>query len=723
MTRLDPASDLSTDATGNLPLERLFKPRSLAVIGASTREDAIGFRVIRNMRGLGFDGDIYPINPRYEAVAGLPCFPNLGALPGPVDAAFIALPAEQGPSMLEEVARSGIKAAFVNASGYADGGPAGRALQRRLQDVAHAHGIALAGPNNMGLINVNDRVAIWTQLHMTALRPGPIAVIAQSGSVALVLAQDERRLGLAYLVTAGNEAVLGVAQYLDHIVRDPRVKTILVFVESIRDPERFAAAAATAHAHDKRIVALKTGASPRGTALVAAHTDSLAGDDAVYDAYFARHGIIRVRDLDEMLETAVLVTAYPAPPRTRHFVPVTLSGGEAALIADLADEVGLDLQPLSEATLARLRPAFPPFAHPQNPLDGWGLGFNGERFGEMLAALQADAEIGAIGLSIDCPAAGGGDLVYAREMARLCVEAAWQGKPTVFFNNTTGTGPNAEVKAMLDQAGIPYLAGMRTALAAVANWIRSDRPPTHAGMPDDDRAAAWRSSLAAGVALNETSLFELLGEAGVPMVPCRLARSAEGAVACAEALGYPVVLKGAGAGIAHKTELDLVRLGLDSPSAVRAAYGTLDETLRRHLPAGEKGEILVQPMLGSGIELILGLRNDPAFGTVLVVGLGGIFVEFIKSVSLRLAPVDTATAREMLAECRAAELLGGLRGRGPYDIFAAAEAIAALSRFGAATRSAVGGLEINPLIVLEHGAFGVDALVQPLPGDIPAPGS
>ena len=229
-------------------LATLFRPRSIAVIGASTREDAIGFRVIRNLRRMGFAGEIFPINPRYREVAGLTCLPSIEALPPGVESAFIALPAEQGPDVLEAVGRRGIKTAFVNASGFADGGPEGRALQRRLRAVALAQGIVLCGPNNMGVISVHDRTAIWTQLHMSDVRPGPVAVISQSGSMALVLAQDERNLGLAYLVTAGNEAVLSAADYLDHIVRDSRVKTVLLFLESIRDPARFGAAAREAAA-------------------------------------------------------------------------------------------------------------------------------------------------------------------------------------------------------------------------------------------------------------------------------------------------------------------------------------------------------------------------------------------------------------------------------------------------------------------------------------------
>jgi acetate---CoA ligase (ADP-forming) len=694
-------------------LDGLFRPRSIAVVGASTRPGAIGLRVIRNLRRMGFDGDIFPVNPRYREVEGLPCMPSIEALPPGVDSVFIAIPAEQGPDVLDAAGRHGIRSAFVNASGYADGSAAGRVLQQRLAAVARAHGIALCGPNNMGLINVHDRIAIWTQLEMSHVRPGRVAVISQSGSIALALAQDERELGLAYLVTAGNEAVLSTADYLDHIVRDERVGTILLFLESIRDPAHFGAAALEAEAAGKRLVVIKAGASSRGRALVAAHTDSLAGDDDVYDAFFQKHGILRARDLDEMVETAVLVTSYPVPPPARHFVPVTLSGGEAAIIADVSARAGLVLAPLSEPTIKRLRPAFPAFAHLDNPLDGWGLGFDSDRFGAILDALAADETIGVIGLAIDAPAAGGADTAYALGMAAHAARIAASGKHFVFFNNTAGAGPNAQVRDRLAPARIPYLAGMRPALSAIANWLRLREAVPHATARSVVESAPHAAS-ALGSQLDEPQLHDALAEVGVPMVPTRVVSSPEMAVEVAAALGYPVVLKGRAAHLPHKTEHALVRLGVDSATGVMKAYDELAASMHRLSPLSP-GDIIMQPMLRDGVELIVGVRNDAAFGTLVVVGLGGIFVELIDAAAVRLAPVDVDEARDMLASTRAGDVLSGFRGRGPYDIAAAAAAIAALSRFGVASQRVIESLEINPLIVLEHGVFGVDLLFRRSP--------
>ena len=277
---------------GDVLLDKLLKPHSIAVVGASERSDAIGTRVIRNLRRLGFPGRIYPVNPRYQQIEGLACVPSLVALPEQVDAAFFAVPAIQTPDLLLDAARAGIHAVFMNANGFADGGPAGITLQQQVIDIAKAHGIAVCGPNNLGVINVFDKVAAWTPRYMMEPKEGPIALISQSGSIAIVLADDERKIGFSYLITAGNEAVLSVADYLWHCARDDRAKVILLYLETIRNPEAFAAAAAEAVEQGKPIIAHKLGRSEIGQALVQAHTGSLAGEDRLFDEFARKLGII-----------------------------------------------------------------------------------------------------------------------------------------------------------------------------------------------------------------------------------------------------------------------------------------------------------------------------------------------------------------------------------------------------------------------------------------------
>ena len=689
-----------------LPLQNLMNPRTLAIVGASERPEAIGTRVLNNLRIMGFPGSIYLVNPRYTSLNGERCYPSLAALPEVVDAAFIAVPASGGPELVEEAGQCGIKGVFINANGYADGDAEGVALQRRIEAIASKYGIVIAGPNNLGLINVHDRKAMWTPRYMKRVNPGPVAVISQSGSIALILAEDERDLGFAYLVTTGNEAGANVADYLGEVARDDRVGVILMFLETIRDPVKFAAAAHEAARRGKRIVALKLGTSDGGRALVQAHTGSLAGEDSLYDAYFKALGIVRVRDLDEMLETAVILAGASAPPPTRHTVIVTLSGGEAALLADIGEELGLAFAPLAPETLAALRPAYPPYSTVGNPVDAWGLGFNAERFRIVLGALLADPAIGTIGFSVDAPGRGGCDTPYACIMAEACAEHMTD-KRLVFINNTAGSGVNPDVRKILDAVGIPYLSGMRTALAAIRNMVdQPAAPPARIAMP--------ASSLQA-IPADEPSRVKLLGAAGVAMIDSEHAGSAAAAVAAAARIGYPVVMKGIADHLPHKSDLGLVRLGLADAAAVTAAFAALDAILKANARGGSPGEIIVEKTATEGIELIVGIRNQKGFGSFVVVGPGGVLVEVTGKAAVRMGPVDEETALAMLDETVAGKLLRGVRGKGPWDIGAAAKAIAAFSRFGAAHIDSLAELEINPLIVgaKGRGAVGVDVLLEP----------
>jgi acetate---CoA ligase (ADP-forming) len=693
---------------GDFQLDKLLKPESIAVVGASERPDAIGTRVIRNLRQLGFGGRIYPVNPRYRQIEGIDCAPSLAALPECVDAAFFAVPAAQGPDLMEQAAAAGIHAVFMNANGFADGDSVGVALQDRITEIAKAHRIAVCGPNNLGLINVFDKVAAWTPRYMKEPKEGPIALISQSGSIAIVLADDERKIGFSYLITAGNEAVLSIADYLRHCVRDDRVRVILLYLETIRNVDAFSTAAMQALERKKPIVALKLGRSENGRALVQAHTGSLAGEDRLFDAVSRKLGIIRVRDLDEMVETALILSVEPKASLRRGLVVVTLSGGEAALIADTASDLGVNLVPLSDVTIERLRPAFPPYATIRNPVDAWGLGFNAERFAVVVNALVADSEIGTIAVSVDAPGAGGADVPYACAMAKVCVAAAAKSdKNFVFFNNMTGTGPNDEVQSILKGARIPYLSGMRTALAAIGHALRD--PPKNSVLNGVTRPRHWIDD---PLPATDTARFRMLTAAGLPMAECEAVSSAKDAVRVAGRMGYPLVLKGTAPEIAHKSDLGLVRIGLHTEEQVGVAYRDVAAALARQAGDPATTEIYLQKMSKSGIELIVGVRNDPNFGSFIIAGLGGIFVEILNNAALRLSPVDIDEAHAMLRETPAGRMLAGVRGQPPFDIEAAARAIAALSRVGAATLGRFASIEINPLIVHEKGAVGVDVLIE-----------
>jgi len=689
----------------SLALDKLMNPQSVAIVGVSERPEAIGTRVLNNLRRIGFPGPIYPVNPRHASLHGLTCYPSLSALPEKVDAAFLAVPSASGPDLVDEAGRCGIPALFLNASGYGD--EAGVELQRRVEETAARYGIVICGPNNLGLINVHDRVAMWAPRHMKVLEPGSLGVISQSGSIALILSEDERDLGFAYLVTAGNEAVATVADYLSAMVQDDRVKVILLFLETLRDPRAFSAAAVEARRRGNRIVALKLGASAEARALVQAHTGALAGEDRLYDAFLKALGIIRVRDLDEMLETATLLSMHSDPLPRGLAAMVTLSGGEAALIADIGSEYGLKFPALAAQTLARLRPAFPPYSTISNPVDAWGLGFNEERFKIVLHALFDDPDIDLIGFSVDAPGRGGGDVSYACVMAQACVDAKTD-KRLVFLNNTAGSGVNADVRKITDAGRIAYLSGMRPALAAISHAVKLKPPPAaERPQPAVQRAAQPLPS-------DEAACFRLLGDSGVPMIGAETVGSRHAAVSAARRFGYPVVMKGVAAHLPHKSDLGLVKLGLNGDDEVAAAFDALTATLAKHARADAQGNVVVQATAEAGVELIVGIRNQKGFGSFVIVGPGGVLVELANQASVRLGPVTADEARAMLDETAAGKLLRGARGKPACDLNAAAAAIAAFSRFGAARVDTLASLEINPLIVGPRGAKGVDMLFEPV---------
>ena len=691
-------------------LSPLLAPASVAVVGATPRPDASGQIVLRNLRELGYEGRVYPVNPRYEEVLGLRCYPSLAALPEAVDTAFLAVPAAAGPELALEAARCGVRALCINASGYADSGPEGEARQRRVRDIAAEHAMAVCGPNNMGLVNVWSKAALWMS-DFPRIRPGPLAIVSQSGSVAMALSQDPRDIGIGYVVTVGNEAVCDIADYLEFIAGDERIRTLAVFVESLRRPQAFAAAVRAASARGKRVLALKVGRSAAAQGAVLNHSGALAGEDAVVGAFLRHHGVPRSSDLDELLESCVLSVACPHPPRARAVAAVTLSGGEAAMIADLAETLGLHLPPFRPDTAGALREVLPPVSAASNPLDLWGYGWNAELVSRVLGVLLADDSIGPVVCFGDPPLAGGNDAQYVRELAVLMAghARAHPGR-LILVNNLAGVGLRDDIRAPLGRAGIPYLRGTRPALAALRGWQE--------GAPVDAPAIARRAADAAALRLSsegeiaDASAFALLREAGICVSPHAVVVPGGDLAGAAREIGFPVALKASVPGLAHKSDHGLVRLSIGSESGLRLAAAAIRAALRERDMSD--AALLVQTMVGPGVELFVAARNVPGYGTVVLAGPGGIHVEVLRDQSFRIGPLGEGEACRMLHETHAATLLSGVRGSARGDLEAAAAALSSLSHLVAALSETLVSIEINPLIVLPEGrgAVAVDAVVE-----------
>src|SRR5688572_8152463 len=538
------------NAAAPLDLAPLLNPRSIAVIGASAQGGrATG--AVRNLQALGFTGAIYPVNPKYPEVLGLRCYPSLEAIPGPVDLVCIGIPSEHTLAVLSEAHRKGVRAAVIFASGYAEAGDAGRARQRELEDFAAETGMAICGPNCLGVLNFNARSCGYSSTSPSAVKAGDVALVSQSGTIVVAMIRSLRGIGFSHMVSSGNEAVVNSADYLDYLVDDPDVKVLASFIEGVRDPRKFLAAADRAYASGKPLILIKSGRSEEGSAASAAHTGMLAGSYAVQSAIFRQKGIVHCGDLDEWLET-IEMFRVARPVSGGGIGMIGISGGENAVVVDQAAEIGLQFPPLSAGGKAKLAAALPWYARPENPIDPTGSNAgNEEAYVKCIGILAAEPHLDVILVSQDSPAA------FDLPVAKATVEAARRvDKCIVFFNNFSGPW-NPEIVAMLRAAGVPYLQGIRESLAAVKSLVDyharrrehpADVPAPSAATPD--RAIQLLES--AGPLLAEDVSERLLALYDLPVTRETVVESSAEATTAAAALGYPVVAKVVSVDLPHK---------------------------------------------------------------------------------------------------------------------------------------------------------------------------
>jgi acetyltransferase len=534
-----------------------------------------------------------------------------------------------------------------------------------------------------------------------------------------------RTNGYSYIITTGNEAVIELADYVAAIADDPHTRVIACFVEGFKSPERFFAAARQAIGQGKRLVILKAGRSELAQRAALAHTGALTGPDDVYDALFRQLGIARVADLDELIETAELLSRTSRVPaglsigRDSAAAIVSISGGSSSVAADLAQQLGLALAPIEPATAARLRAILPPFATAQNPLDLTGaIGGDPQLLPGALAALVADSKINAVALALNTPIGGDepGQALYQAMCRAVAASAAVSDTLHVVFSMSSGQF-DPEIVRIMRASDVPLLMGMRESIAALAHWQRDS---VDAGMRDPTLLAGAELSLAAqlvrqsaAATLAEHAAKAVLAAAGIPICREIAAATADDAVRAAEQIGYPVALKINSPDILHKTEAGCVRLSLDSPETVADAFQAISEHAHRYQPGARIDGVLVQEMVHGGVEALVGITNYAGLGPMIVFGLGGIFVEMLEDWAMRAAPIAEAEARAMIAETRAARILAGWRGGPPLDVAALAQALVLVSQLAWQLRDTIAAIDINPLMVLPlgQGVKVVDALI------------
>lgn len=693
-------------------LDALFTPASVAVVGASPRP-GYALTTIENLQALGYQGSIFPVNPRHPRVAGLRCYPSLEAVPGPLQTVVIAVPAAHVPEVVAAAADRGCEAAIVYSAGMGEGaGRGGAEWAEAVRETSRRTGLRVLGPNCLGTIDFAHGCALWPVVLPEGTPGGRgVALIAQSGNMPLTLASAGRGVRFSRLVSCGNQLDLTAAELMEHLLDAEDVSVVAVMLEGVPDLERFAAVLGRAADRDLPVVVLRAGRSRLGRVATLAHTGSLSGPDHLMHALLRRYGAVDARDLDELLAACAVLSA-DRRPRGRGIGALSTSGGECALLADLASEEGLQVPPLPPAAAERLRERLPAFISPANPLDvtaaTWG---DREVYRHAVEALASTPGVDVIVHLGDRPAhAPADDTAWGQILEGLAEGAARSAQPVVSIS-TVGDVREQHVQALAD-AGLVPLAGLRAGLAALGH--AADRSRALAARrrprpdPDQERRRQALGLLAgAGSVMAEAGAKELIRLYGIPAPPGRVVTSAAAAEEEARGLGFPVVLKLHGSGVTHKTELGGVILDVVDPAGVRSGFDTLQSRAARL--ALEDASVLVESQVEAGVELIVGGRNEPGFGPVLMVGAGGIFSELIDDVAHRLAPVDHEEALDMIAELRAASSLDGHRGRAPVDRDAVADCVVAAGRL-LTELPEVRELDLNPLLC-GRGCVAADALV------------
>jgi len=689
-------------------LHPLLAPRSVAVIGVSSRPDSLSYRLLANLVGRGFAGAVYPVNPKADAILSLPAYPSVAAVPGPVDLAIVMVPRDAVLAAVDECLESGVGALVVITAGFREAGAAGADVERQLAGRLRAHGVPMVGPNCMGLINTAAGVSLDATFSPVAARPGRVAFASHSGALGVAVLEAAREVGLAFaqFVSLGNSADVTVCDLLEAWGEDPGVGVVMLYLEAVGEPRRFLAAARRATARVP-VIALKSGRTEAGQRAASSHTGALAAEDSAVDALLAQAGVLRAADLTTLYEWVAAFQSQPLPSGGRVAV-VTNAGGPAIAAADALARHGLELARLAPETTAALRGMLPAEAAVGNPVDMLPSARPADYRRALELALADTGVDAAVAITVT-PI-----LVTPLDIARAQAAVRGHGKPllSVFM-----TAPEFYL-AVREVDGMPPVYRFpEAAVGALGAMLRHRRrtareepatvpPPAAAAVPAlADPPRDPDGHVAPDVA------FAALEQAGVAVAPCRLADGVEAAAAAAASLGFPVVLKAVAPGLVHKTELGAVVLGLRGADEVRAAATALEHRLAAAgLPSPR---FLVQAHLAGGREMIVGAVRRPGFGPLVMCGSGGVAVEVLRDVAFRLAPVTAGDAEEMLDSLAGARLLEPFRGRPAADRRALVRTLCAVADLVAA-HPEIAELDLNPLLVLDEGrgCVAVDARIR-----------
>jgi acyl-CoA synthetase (NDP forming) len=695
-------------------LDPLLRPQSIAVRGASEREGTVGRNTLENLLKGGYEGGLYAVNPGRKSVLGVPCYPTLATLPEPVEHVIFAVADTRMDAALDDVIAHGARAATMMSSLVIDG-DSDPPLRERLLAKIRRSGLVVCGANGMGFYNFAD--GIWGCGFATRMHPrgGNVAYISHSGSGMCGIVDSEERIDFNLVVSTGQELAVTMDEYLDYALEMPGTRAVGLFMETARNPAGLVRAFGRARERGIPVVALKVGRTELSAKLTVSHSGAIAGEDAVYDAIFDRYGVHRARDMDE-LATSLIMFAQPHRPGDGGLVSIHDSGGERQLLIDLAGDHGVPLTQLSPASTRHLESLLDPGLPAVNPLDAWSRGGPDADVAmqNCLAVLMSDPQAG-LGAVVHDRIAGGG--IYAPYIDYLRVGHRASGKPAFLVANRQGTGVDPVV-VEATREGFPVLDGLESFLRGVRHLL------DHRDYPARDRSevtvipeaalARMRARLADRRRFDENDALTLLGDAGLPANAGTIVEGEAPAIAAAEAMGYPVVLKTAKRGLDHKSDRQGIHLSLADKTAVSTAYRDLAKRIDTR--------VLVAPMVETrGVEMLLGMVHDAQFGPVVLIGAGGVHVEALADAVYAVPPFGPAEAARLLQKLRVARLLGSRRHRRPLAVDEFCRVAARFSALVAALGDQLSEIDLNPVIVHADGCAIVDALLVPRAAEAPEP--
>lgn len=701
-------------------LERFFNPRAIAIIGASQDLATISGQPLKFLQSHGYRGKLYPVNPRYQEVAGVKCYPALADVPEVPDLVLILVNAARVAEMLRQCGAKRVPYVIIFTSGFSEMGGEGVKLQQELAAIAREYGIGVVGPNCQGMMNIADGVfAGFGSVFNADYAPGPVSMVSQSGGFGfsvLNLSSKDGGLPFRQMVTTGNEIGVSTVDFIDYYIRDPKTEIIVGYIEGLKDARRLLEVGDKALAAGKPVLMWKVGNTEQGQKAARSHTANLGGAMALYKAAFRQSGILQVEDIQDVADYGRAFRCGRLP-RGNRLAIITISGGAGILMTDECIARGMQVPQLAPQTGEKLRGFVPAYGSLLNPVDVTAAIFNNtELIGQTLQAIVDDP-------NVDCVAMINASLQgeLAAKVATQIVAGAGRTDKPVFICWSARDAVAAEAYAMLDAARIPhYKSPVRCGRALAAlSWYaeaqrRRDRQRKEKA-PALSSAAARQSLAGKSADVSEHNAKRVLAEYGISVTREELAASREQALEIAQSIGYPVALKVQSPDISHKTEARAVRLNVTSDAELASAYEEVLSSARAYRRDARIEGVLVQEMIKDGLEAILGVTNDPLFGPAVMFGLGGIFAEVLKDVSFRLAPVTASVAREMVEEIAGYPVLAGARGRPRADVDALVDAIVRLSALAMDLKDSISELDINPLIVLAEGrgVKAADALIKP----------